>query len=128
MVDMTAESCAKALLSGWFSRFGLPKDITSDRGRQFVSHLWTHLLAMFGIHAAHTTAYHPQANGLVERFHRQMKASLKAKLHTSNWFDELPLVLLGIRTALKQDIGCSAAEMVYGQTLRLPRRILLSWS
>lgn len=84
MVDMTAESCAKALLSGWFSRFGLPKDITSDRGRQFVSHLWTHLLAMFGIHAAHTTAYHPQANGLVERFHRQMKASLKAKLHTSN--------------------------------------------
>lgn len=120
MIDMTAESCATALLSGWFSRFGLPKDITSDRGRQFVSQLWMQLLAMFGIQATHTTAYHPQANGLVERFHRQMKASLKAKLNTRNWFDELPLVLLGIRTALKQDIGCSAAEMVYGQTLRLP--------
>ena len=120
MIDISAESCAKALLSGWFSRFGLPKDITSDRGRQFVSHLWMHLLAMFGIQAAHTTAYHPQANGMVERFHRQMKASLKAKLNSTNWFNELPLVLLGIRTALKQDIGCSAAEMVYGQTLRLP--------
>ena len=120
MIDMTAESCAKALLSGWFSRFGLPKDITSDRGRQFISHLWSQLLAMFGIQVAHTTAYHPQANGLVERFHRQLKASLKAKLNTNHWFDDLPLVLLGIRTALKQDIGCSAAEMVYGQTLRLP--------
>jgi transposase InsO family protein len=94
--------------------------MTSDWGGQFVSELWSHLLAMFGIQAAHTTAYHPQANGLVERFHRQMKASLKAKLNSSNWFNELPLVLLGIRTALKQDLGCSAAEMVYGQTLRLP--------
>ena len=107
MIDMTAESCAKALLTGWFSRFGLPKDITSDRGRQFISHLWSQLLAMFGIQVAHTTAYHPQANGLVERFHRQLKASLKAKLNTNHWFDDLPLVLLGIRTALKQDIGCS---------------------
>ena len=128
MVDMTTESCATALLSGWFARFGLPKDITSDRGRQFVSQLWTHLLTRFGIHSAHTTAYHPQANGLVERFHRQLKASLKAKLTTANWFSELPLVLLGIRTALKQDIGCSAAEMVYGQTLRLPGEFFSSQS
>ena len=38
MIDMTAESCAKALLTGWFSRFSLPKDITSDRGQQ-LSHI-----------------------------------------------------------------------------------------
>ena len=44
----------------------------------------------------HTTAYHPQANGIVERFHRQLKAALKARLVGPAWVDELPLVLLGL--------------------------------
>ena len=67
---------------------------------------WSQLLDMIGAKAAHTTAYYPQANGVVEWFHRQMKAS-KGKLNASNWFNKLPLVVLGIRTALKKDIGCS---------------------
>ena len=66
---------------------------------------------MIGAKAANTTAYHPQANAIVEHFHRQLKASFKAKLNTSNWLNKLPLILLGIRTALKEDMGCSAAEM-----------------
>ena len=48
-----------------------------------------------------------------------MKASLKAKLASDpNWCDTLPVVLLGMRAAVKQDINCSVAEMVYGE-LRL---------
>ena len=90
-----------------------------------MSDLWSHLLDMIGAKAAHTTAYHPQANGIIKQFHQQLKASLKAKQNTSNWFNELPLVLLGIRATLKEDIGCSAAEMVYGQTLRLPGEYFL---
>ena len=67
-----------------------------------------------------TTAYHPSANGLIKWFHRQLKTSLKAQLQPTLWVDALPLVLLGIQTALKEDIHCSAAELVYGTTLRLP--------
>ncbi|XP_070386201.1 uncharacterized protein [Dermacentor albipictus] len=59
------------------------------------------------------------SNGMVERFHRQLKAALMASEHDS-WVEALPVVLLGIRTACKADIGCSAAELVYGTTLRLP--------
>ena len=59
-------------------------------------------------------------NGLVERFHRQLKAALKAQHNPSFWMDALPLVLLGVRTALKEDTSSMAAEMVYGTTLRLP--------
>ena len=83
-----------------------------------MSDLWSQLLDMIGTKAAHTTAYHPQANCIVKRFHRQLKASLKAKLNTFNWFNKLPLVLLRIRIALKEDIGCSATE--FGQILWLP--------
>ncbi|XP_037520528.1 uncharacterized protein LOC119397160 [Rhipicephalus sanguineus] len=56
---------------------------------------------------------------MVERFHRQLKAALTAT-EEHNWVEALPLVLLGIRSTLKEDIGCSAAELVYGTTLRLP--------
>lgn len=54
---------------------------------------------------------------MVERFH---KAALKAQPHPVAWMDYLLLVLLGIRTALKEDISATAAEMVYSTTLRLP--------
>ncbi|XP_075526580.1 uncharacterized protein LOC142558316 [Dermacentor variabilis] len=66
-----------------------------------------------------TTAYHPMSNGMVERFHRQLKAAVMASEHDS-WGKALPMVLLGIRTAYKADVSCSAAELVYGTTLRLP--------
>nr|VZI46459.1 unnamed protein product [Spirometra erinaceieuropaei] len=69
-----------------------------------------------------TTAYHPAANGMVEQFHRQPKASLRAAADPENWTDHLPLVLLGIRSALKPDLDCSAAELVFGATVRLPMR------
>ena len=56
---------------------------------------------------------------MVERFHRQLKASIKAHA-TERWVQVLPAVLLGIRSSLKEDIGASSAELVYGTTIRLP--------
>ena len=121
VVDISAETCARAFLTHWVARFGVPATMTSDRGRQFVSELWKKTATLLGASTNATTAYHPQANGLVERMHRTMKASLKAKLGSDpNWCDTLPVVLLGMRAAVKQDINCSVAEMVYGEQLRLP--------
>ena len=65
-------------------------------------------------------AYHPIRNGLVERFHRQLKAALKCSQDPTHWTKALPMVLLGIRTTLKQNLKCTTAEMVYGTTLRIP--------
>lgn len=120
MHEMKTEDCAKAFVRHWISRFGVPGDVTSDRGRQFTSHLWHGLNSLLGISASNTTAYHPQANGLVERMHRQLKAALKARLTGPNWMNELPLVMLGIRTAWREDAECSPAELVYGTSLHLP--------
>ena len=118
--DITAQSVAQALVSGWIARFGTPSTITTDRGSQFESALWTQLMQLLGSKRIRTTAYHPIANGLIERLHRQLKAALKAHHNPAHWTEILPIVLLGIRTAVKEDIGCSTAELVYGTTLRLP--------
>ncbi|VDP46018.1 unnamed protein product [Schistosoma margrebowiei] len=61
----------------------------------------------------------PSTKWLSERFHCQLKSALRAH-ENGNWHETLPLVILGLRTSLKADIQCSAAELVYGTTLRLP--------
>ena len=119
MKDITAETVSLTFATGWIARFGVPSTITSDRGHQFESHLWTPLMQLLGCKNLRTTSYHPVANGIIERFHRQLKASLKTHTPTVHWIESLPLVLLGIRTALKNDLHCSTAELVYGTILRL---------
>ena len=60
-----AVPCARALLCTWISRFGVPDSIMSDQGCQFTSQLWGELQQVCGVHHNITTAYHPQANGMV---------------------------------------------------------------
>jgi len=83
-------------------------------------------MILLGTQRIRTTSYHPIANGLVERFHRQLKSALKCLPDTTHWAKALPLVLLGIRTTLKQDLKCTPAELVYGTTLRLPGEFFTS--
>jgi cleavage and polyadenylation specificity factor subunit 1 len=122
MTGITAADCASALLSGWVSRFGIPDHITSDRGRQFISNLWNALAMLMGSKLHTTTSYRPQSNGLVERVHRCIKASLMARCSRvgSSWMQHLPWVLLGLRTVPHEGLHVSSAEMVYGDPLVLP--------
>lgn len=119
MVEQTAEAVATAFVTNWISRYGVPIRITTDQGRQFESHLFQQLNQLLGTKRFRTTAYHPQANRMIERFHRTMKASLKCKDNV-HWASELPLILLGLRSTVKEDINATPAEMLYGKTLRLP--------
>lgn len=101
----------------------MPLRITTDQGRQFEAHLFKEMSELLGAKHLRTTAYHPQANGMVERLHRQLKAAIKC--HGSDrWTEVLPTVLMGIRAAWKDDIQATPAELVYGGTLRLPGQFL----
>ena len=119
LVDITAEHVAATFFAGWIARFGVPETVTTDQGRQFESQLFNELGKRSGFKHTRTTSYHPCANGMVERLHRQLKAAIMC--HTnSTWLDALPLALLGIRSAFKSDLQTTAADLVYGEPLRLP--------
>ncbi|XP_046384980.1 uncharacterized protein LOC124155306 [Ischnura elegans] len=60
---------------------------------------------------------------MVERFHRQLKSAIRCH-QTQQWVDVLPAILLGFRSALKEDIQATPAELVYGEPLRLPGEFL----
>ncbi|BHF70504.1 hypothetical protein SprV_0301355500 [Sparganum proliferum] len=110
--NVQAETIVKAFFSRWVAIFGAPSMITTDRGAQFESTLFQTLLNFLGCTRIRTTAYHPAANGMVERFHRQLKTALRAAEDPENWSGNVPVALLGIRVALKSDLDCNAAELV----------------
>ena len=126
--DISSESVIDAFAHGWVANFGVPSSITTDRGSQFSSSLWSQLMKTWSIKTHSTTPYHPAANGLVERFHRRLKESLIALSNQEpvNWFWHLPCSLLSIRTTLKPDIGASPADLVYGEGLTIPGSVIPS--
>ncbi|GBN21598.1 Transposon Tf2-11 polyprotein [Araneus ventricosus] len=117
--NISADTVARAFYSNWIARFGTPHKLITDRGTQFRSETLQTLSKICGIKLQHTTAYQPACNGKVERFHRPLKTALKAHNNLS-WIDTLPTVLLGLRTAIQEDNNHSIAQIVYGESLRLP--------
>ncbi|GFV05471.1 transposon Tf2-11 polyprotein [Trichonephila clavipes] len=117
--DITAETVAEAFFSSWVSRFGTPAILTTDRGRQFESTLFKALSKLLGVQKCRTTGYHPQANGMIEELHHPLKSAIKCHA-TERWTEVLPIILLGLRASLKEDILCTPAELVFGTTIRLP--------
>ena len=85
--SITADTVASTLVREWISRYGVPRKIISDRGTQFESELFTKLSRLLGITHLRTTAYHPQCNGIIERFHRTSK-TISAYLSFHRWLDQ----------------------------------------
>ena len=121
LVGISATECVSAFIHQWVALFGCPEKIFCDRGAQFTSSLWTEMSNYLGCEMKHSTAYHPQSQGLVERFNRSLKSSLRAYENSSDWYDNLPWVLLALRNSPKQDLhSLSPSDFVFGQPVRLP--------
>lgn len=118
--NIEALTIAEAIYSGWISRYGSPKIITTDRGAQFESTLFAALVRFLGSEKIRTTAYHPASNGLVERWHRSLKAAIMCQGTGDKWVESLPTVLLGLRSSIREGLNASPAEYLFGIPLRIP--------
>ncbi|KAF2892833.1 hypothetical protein ILUMI_13342 [Ignelater luminosus] len=119
LTNISAETIAELFYNNWISRYGTPCKLITDRGSQFTAETFQVLSKICGIKLQHTTAYHPQSNGKIERLYRTLKTTQKAHNNVS-WSETLPTVLLGLRTVIQENHNHSIAEMVYGQNIRLP--------
>ncbi|XP_068215785.1 uncharacterized protein [Palaemon carinicauda] len=106
----TSVSCSFALLSGWMARFCIPKHFTSDRGTTFSSQLSTSLVNLLAVTLHQTTAYNPAPNRVVEHIHHTLKAALMSPCNKSNWFTQLPCILLGLSTTSNDALDVSAVN------------------
>ena len=108
--SIDVDTVLEAFINAWVARFGMPACITTDRGTQFTSGTGGDWCQEQGAHHVTTTAYHPQANGMVERIHCTLKAALCAQRWAAACKDHLLWVLLGIRAAPREEWGVSVAE------------------
>ena len=100
----------------FFVKVGLPRTIQTDKGTNFTSKLFKRVVEQLGITHIQSSAYHPQSQGALERFHSTLKNMLMAHCaeQKKDWDSGLPFVLFAARSAVQESLGFSPFELVYG--------------
>ena len=118
----TSEVVAEKIVADFVSRFGVPQSMHSDQGRNFESQLFQQVCELLGIYKTRTTAYHPQSNGMVERFNRTMAQILRALVEEeqAEWDLQLPLALMAYRSSVHLTTGETPHMMLFGREMTVP--------
>ncbi len=120
--DAKAITIAKLFMEKLVIRFGCPLEILTDRGKNFQSKLLLEICNLCNVHKISTSSYHPETNGLVERFNRtlcNMLAMYVAK-QQDDWDFWLPYCLFAYNTAKQSSTGESPYFLLYGHDPRMP--------
>lgn len=123
--NLKSKAVVKELIK-FCSTFGLPKIIQTDRGTNFTSKMFEQILKGLGINHQLSSAYHPESQGVIERFHQTLKTMLRSYcVETGNDWDEgLPFLLFAVRETVQESLGFSPAELVFGHVVRGPLKLL----
>src|SRR3954469_5182167 len=118
--EADAQTITKFLYYDIITRHGVPQEITSDRGTEFLNKLVEEMTRTYRVKHIKTTAYHPQGNSLTERMNQTVKNTLaKLTQKEAAWDHYLPSALFAVRTIRQETTRFSPFELVYG---RHPRR------
>ncbi|CAF1231754.1 unnamed protein product [Adineta ricciae] len=120
--NCTAETAAKFLVEQVILRFGVPRQLLTDRGSHFMSHVFEAIASRCGINHITTTTYHPQCNGLTERFNSTLVDSMGTYVNQqqSDWDCYLPFVTFAYNTAKQATIQMEPFKLMYGRDAILP--------
>ncbi|CAC5401788.1 unnamed protein product [Mytilus coruscus] len=125
--DIQAHTICRVFIAEFISRYGIPRQIHTDRGAQFTSQWFKEICDAFRIDKTFTTALHPQSDGLVERFNRTVEDMLSKVVSRDqkNWDEVLPMVMLAYRTSEHDSTGQTPSMMMFGREAELPIDLLL---
>ena len=125
--DITVNRVARRIVEDVFCRYGVPGSLVSDRGQPFVSKLQQRILRLLGTVPAFTSPYHPEADGLTERFNGTLVKMISCYVNEQthdDWDVQLPYLLLAYRTAFHQSTHESPFYLMFGRDVRLPKDLL----
>ena len=123
----TALTVGDKIVNEFICRFGVPKQIHSDQGREFESELFSVLCEKLGVDKTRTTPYRPQSDGLVERYNRTLQQMLAsyANKNRNNWGENLPFLLMAYRSTAQESTGCSPNLLMFGHEISSPIDLIL---
>jgi len=113
-----------------FCRVGVPREILTDQGANFISSLLAEVYKLLNVKSIRTSPYHPQTDGLVEHFNQTLKSMVRkvAKKDCKDWDQLLPYLLFAYREVPQASTGFSPFELLYGRDVRGPLDVLKeSW-
>ena len=118
----SAEETCDHLITHWISRYGCPMTFQSDNGKAFVGDLTKELMKRSHIAQAHSTTYHPQTNGLVERQNRTLLNMLRVycSRYMTDWDEYLPQVVGAYNSTQHSTTGISPFMMLTGKERAMP--------
>jgi hypothetical protein len=123
-----AEEAAKLLLNH-VGRYGIPQQLLSDMGPQFVNELISQLAKTIGTEHVKTLSYSKEENALVERANKEVQRHLRTFVYHVNvleaWVDSLPLVQRIMNSTVHSSTGVSPAQLLFGNAVNLDRGIFL---
>lgn len=121
----TAEAVAEKFVEEVVCRFGAPEILLTDRGKQFLGKLMSQVNRLLGIRKENTTAYHPQTDGLVERFNHTLVDMLAKYVagHQKDWDIYIPYVLFAYRVTPQESTGESPFYLMTGRTPITPEDV-----
>ena len=94
LTSITTEVVIREFNYHWISHYGVPHDLITDSGTQFSSHMFSNFCKKYGIKHNMTTSYHPQCNGMIERFHRVLKNAFRSLDDANQWYTHLTTYLV----------------------------------
>ena len=121
-----ATTVAEALCET-FARLGLPEEILSDQGSNFTSGLMKRVTELLQIHQLKTSPYHPQTDGMLERFHSTLKGMMRKTCKANkDWAEYLPYVCFAFRDSVHTATGFTPFQLLFGRDVRGPLSLLKS--
>ena len=123
--NIETETVAEALRN-MYCRLGFPEEVLSDLGTQFISQCMTEVSRLLGIKQMTGSPYHPESQGLVERFNGTLKTILRRLCidQPKQWHRFLGPLLFAYREVPQESTGFSPFELLYGRSVRGPMQIL----
>ena len=120
-----AETIADKVIKEFFNRFGLPEFIHTDQGRDFESRLFQEMCTILEIEKTRTTPWHPQSDGMVERFNRTIETLLRQCVDQNqrNWDDKLSFCCAAYRSALHSTTAFTPNQLMMGRNLPMPSHL-----
>ena len=110
----------------FFTRYGLPKEIQSDQGSNFMSTVFQEVMFQLGIKQINSSAYHPQSQGALERYHQTLKTMIKSycQENPGEWDKGIPFLLFASRDTPNESTGFTPFELVFGHEPRGPLKVV----
>ncbi len=120
--DQKADTTARTFIQDIICRHGCPTKLLSDRGKNFMSELMQSVCATLGVKKIQTSPYHPQSDGMVEKFNSTILKilSMYCEKNQRDWDEYLSLALFAYRTATHESTGESPFYLLYGRDAILP--------